>query len=211
MDHPIQLSWALANEPLYPFRAPLENAGIEQFRDGSFRTERSAFRVAIGEDGWAFPGQPPIAYAGDLINEPPRLVAEGLRGRALRDELGRRVARQFRFAALVEQLPQAENRIVPDFDQVDALGIPRPRLIYDLDQFTLQGMAAARELHDRLFDAVGVSFREHTDQHFGAGHIMGTYHMGVDPTASVVDPRQRTHDHPSAAGCSRPGARPIRR
>jgi choline dehydrogenase-like flavoprotein len=197
MDHPIQLSWALANDPLYPFRSPLENAGIEQFRDGDFRAERSAFRVAIGEDGWAFPGQPPIAYSGDLINEPRRLIDEGLRGRALREALGQRVARQFRFAALVEQMPDPENRVVPAFDQVDALGIPRPRLIYDLGEFTRQGMAAARDLHDRLFDAVGVSYREHADQHFGAGHIMGTYRMGDDPATSVVDARQRAHDHPN--------------
>ncbi len=31
--------------------------------------------------------------------------------------------------------------------------------------------------------------------HGGAGHLMGTYRMGDDPKTSVVDSRQRSHDH----------------
>lgn len=190
MDHPVQLSWALAQEPLYPYRSPLENAGIEQFRDGDFRRERSAFRVAIGEDGWSFPGMPPPTLASDLIKE-------GYRGTALRQELNERAARQFRFAALIEQLPDPQNRVTPAWDQRDVRGIPQAHISYDLDEFTRNGMAAAGNLHDRIFDAVGVTFRKHADEHFGAGHIMGTYRMGSDPRTSVVNAQQRAHDHPN--------------
>ena len=190
MDHPIQLSWALSKGPLYPYRSPLENAGIEEFRDGEFRRQRSAFRIAVGEDGWTFPGMPPTALVTDLIEE-------GFRGKALVREMNERTARQFRFAALVEQMPLPENRVTPAFDQVDAIGIPRPQIDYRLDDFAEKGLAEARRVLDQIFDAVGVTFREHGAEFFGAGHVMGTYRMGADPRTSVVDPEQRTHDHPN--------------
>ncbi len=189
MDHPIQLSWALANDPLYPYRSPLENAGIEDLRDGAFRRERSAFRIAIGEDGWSFPGTTPDVLATELIQD-------GLRGTALRTELNARTARQFRFALLVEQLPLPENRVTLA-TQTDALGLPRPQIDYRLGEFVERGMAEARQVADQLFDALGVSFREHGEGHQGAGHVMGTYRMGNDPTTSVVDREQRSHDHPN--------------
>lgn len=190
MDHPIQLSWALARDPIFPYRSPLENAGIEDFRDGDFRSERSAIRIAIGEDGWSFPGTPPDVLATDL-------VAEGYRGKALVRELNHRAARQFRFAGLVEQMPLAENRVTPAWDQLDAIGIPRPQIDYRLGEFTERGMAEARRVHDLIFDAVGVTYREHSEEFSGAGHLIGTYRMGNDPNSSVVDTEQRSHDHPN--------------
>ena len=33
MDHPTQLSWALANDALFPYRGPLATSGIENLRD----------------------------------------------------------------------------------------------------------------------------------------------------------------------------------
>ncbi|MFW5941884.1 MAG: GMC family oxidoreductase [Chloroflexota bacterium] len=190
MDHPIQLSWALAREPLFPYRSPLENAGIEEYRDGDFRSDYSAFRIAIGEDGWSFPGTPPGVLAGELIDD-------GLRGQALVDELNERAARQFRFAILMEQMPLPENRVTPAWDQVDAIGIPRPQLDYRLGDFTERGIARARDVADQLFDAIGVTFRMHGEEFFGAGHLIGTTRMGHDPNTSVVNPEQRSHDHPN--------------
>jgi choline dehydrogenase-like flavoprotein len=190
MDHPVQLSWALANEPLYPYRSPLENAGIEDFRDGPFRSERSAFRIAIGEDGWSFPGTPPTGVASELVKQ-------GLRGTALAEAVRRHIEREFRFAILVEQMPLPENRVTPAWDQVDAIGIPRPQIDYRLGEFVERGMAEGRRVADLIFDAIGVSERVHGEQFFGAGHVMGTHRMGSDPATSVVDSSQRSHDHPN--------------
>lgn len=190
MDHPVQLSWALAKEPLYPYRSPLENAGIETFRDGDFRRERSAFRMAIGEDGWSFPGTPPATLATDLIGQ-------GYRGTALVEQMNHQIARQIRFANLVEQLPDPENRIVPAFDQLDAIGIPRPRIHYRLGDFVERAMAEARRVSEQVFQAMGATVIEHSEEHEGAGHVMGTYRMGNDPQTSVVNADQRSHDHPN--------------
>lgn len=190
MDHPVQLSWALARDPIFPYRSPLENAGIEDFRDGPFRSERSAIRIAIGEDGWSFPGTPPGVLATDLIGE-------GFRGEALVREMNARAARQFRFAGLVEQMPLAENRVTPAWEQLDEIGIPRPQIDYRLGEFTERGMAEARRIHDLIFDAVGVTHRQHGEEFFGAGHLIGTYRMGHDPATSVVNVEQRSHDHPN--------------
>lgn len=190
MDHPIQLSWALAKTPLYPYRSPLENAGIEELRDGAFRRTRSAFRIAVGEDGWSFPGTTPDQLATELLKQ-------GLRGEALRAELKAQVARQFRFAILLEQMPLAENRVTPAWDRLDALGLPRPQIDYRLGEFVAKGMSEARRVADQIFDAVGVTFRHHGEEHFGAGHVMGTYRMGNDPKTAVVNHEQRSHDHPN--------------
>jgi choline dehydrogenase-like flavoprotein len=190
MDHPVQLSWALAQEPLYPYRSPLENAGIEDLRDGPSRNERAAFRMAIGEDGWSFPGTPPTTLASELI-------ASGLRGRRLVEQMNAHVARQIRFANLIEQLPDPENRVTPAFEQVDAIGIPRPRIQYRLDDYVKRGMAAAREVSEQVFAAMGASLVAHGEEHEGAGHVMGTYRMGDDPKTSVVNAEQRSHDHPN--------------
>jgi choline dehydrogenase-like flavoprotein len=190
MDHPVQLSWALAENPLYPFRSPLENAGIENFRDGAFRSERAAFRMAIGEDGWSFPGTPPPMVATELI-------AQGIRGKELVEQLNAIVSRQFRFANLIEQLPNPENRIVPAFDQVDGIGIPRPRIHYKVGEYERKGMAEARRISEMIFREMGAYHIEHGKDFEGAGHVMGTYRMGDDPATSVVNGDQRCHDHPN--------------
>jgi choline dehydrogenase-like flavoprotein len=190
MDHPAQLSWALANEPLYPYRSPLENSGIEEFRDGDFRREHSAFRMAIGEEGWSYPGTPPDVLAGNLIDQ-------GLLGQELVEAMNYQVARQVRFANLIEQMPLFENTVTPAWDQPDALGIPRPQIDYRLGEFTERARAVAKQTAEQVFNALGVSEIHHSDITFGAGHIIGTYRMGSDPRTSVVDAQQRAHDHPN--------------
>ena len=187
-DHPTQLSWALTAEPVYPYRGPLSTSGIEMLRDGVFRERRSAFRIEIGNDGWSWPFGWPTDSAKQLIDR-------GLSGAALQHALDERMQREIRFASLNEQLPDRQNRIVPDWDRLDAIGIPRPRIAYRVDRYALDGLAEARKTHDRLFDALGVTERHHAPAFKSAGHIMGTYRMGDDPKTSVADAQCRSHDH----------------
>ncbi|MDC3960476.1 GMC family oxidoreductase [Polyangium jinanense] len=188
MDHPIQLSWALAEDSLAQSRGPLSTGGIDGTRGGAFRNATAAFRVEFGNDGWTWPTGGPMSTVGELVKL-------GLRGQALAKELSRQSARQLRLSSLMEQLPDPENRIVPAMDQLDALGIPRPRISYRVDTYTRDGMSKAIGVHDQIFDALGATVREHDPEPQGAGHVMGTYRMGADPATSVVDAQCRSHEH----------------
>jgi choline dehydrogenase-like flavoprotein len=45
MDHPSVLSWALAGEPLWPYRGPMSTSGIESTRAGGWRADYASFRI----------------------------------------------------------------------------------------------------------------------------------------------------------------------
>jgi choline dehydrogenase-like flavoprotein len=187
MDHPVQVSLALARDPVYPYRGPEEISGIEHMRDGTFRMRHAAFRMPIGNDGWSFGGDTLVALAG-------KLIGGGRRGGDLAAALNHDGLRQVRLAALIEQLPNPDNRVTLA-EQRDALGLPRPRITYHYDEYTLGAVGEARRLAGLVFDGLGATQRQHVASLFGAGHIMGTYRMGTDARDSVVDTFGRTHDH----------------
>ncbi|MEO1191145.1 MAG: GMC family oxidoreductase [Pseudomonadota bacterium] len=188
MDHPIQLSWALAPEPVWPYRGPLSTAGIETFRSGGFRSSRPASRLEFGNDGWSWPTGAPITTA-------ERLAKSGLTGLALQEALRQEASRHLRLSTLVEQLPAAENRIDLAPDQRDHYGVPRPRVHYRVGDYARAGLLHAEQHQDAIFRKMGASDIQHADDFSGAGHIMGTARMGEDPDTSVVDADLRAHDH----------------
>ena len=97
------------------------------------------------------PGTPPTALASELI-------AAGVRGQALAEQMNAIVSRQIRFADLIEQLPDPEDRIVPCFDQVDALGLPPPA--YSLPAGRLYPpwhRRRARHVSELIFQTMGAS------------------------------------------------------
>jgi choline dehydrogenase-like flavoprotein len=189
MDHPCQLSYALANDPMGPYRAPLSTAGIEQLRDGAERATRAAFRIEIGNDGWSWPGKDPVSWAVDLIEQ-------GAWGVDLYDQIAKLNVRAVRLSALCEQVPNPESRVTVS-DKLDAIGLPRPQLNYIIDDYTKAGLAAARDQFTALFDALGTTQITHSDFIYGAGHVMGTCRMGTDKSSSVTDSFGRTWDHPN--------------
>jgi choline dehydrogenase-like flavoprotein len=88
---------------------------------------------------------------------------------------------------------------VPDDTKRDALGLPRPRIAYKLDDYTLAGLAFARRVHEDAFVRMKSSHIHHnTDSEFqGAGHVLGTARMGRDAKSAVVDADLRAFDHPN--------------
>ena len=190
MDHPIQLSWALAGEPVWPYRGPISTSGIENLRDGAERRDRASLRIQISNDGWNWP-------TGGAATLPRALAAAGLRGTPLRTAVAHQTAHHVQLAALTEQLPAAANRIVLDAAERDGHGVPLPRIYYDIGDYARAGLAAARAVHDDVFARLGATDVQHGADFQGAGHIIGTCRMGADGDAAVVDPELRSHDHPN--------------
>jgi len=164
-------------------RGPLQLAGIDALREGDFRSERSAFRFEIGHS------------VGNPFELARTLIAEGrLVGKELIERIGTTAPYQVGVSSLTEQLPNPENRVVPDDTEVDALGIPRPRLIYSHDDYTRDGLQTAIQFHHEILNAMGATGTFDSGV-YGVGHLMGTYLMGDDPATSVTDRSGRTHDH----------------
>ena len=190
MDHPTQLSWALAAEKLGNYRGPLSTAGIESGRAGDWRAERPSFRIQLGNEGWSWPTGAPYTTVDDLVKR-------GLRGVALDQAIADHSARELTLVYMTEQLPSPENRIVPDFDRRDPIGLPRPRIHYQLDDYTRRGQEHARALHQQIFEALHCTEIHHDTQNQPAGHLLGTTRMGSEPGSSVVSAELRAHDHPN--------------
>ncbi len=208
MDHPFLISWALVDEPLGTFRGPGSTSGIETLRDGPYRAAHAAFRTDIDNWGFGILGSP-----GTDVND--GVFTDGLHGAALRDRLADTVPRQLLLGFLLEQLPDPGNRVTigRPGEWTDALGLPRPILHYDFDDYIRAGAAAARSCAEQWFSALGAD--DLTDfgsgcppvlhQAFdwkgrplatmGAGHLCGTHRLGDNPATSVVDTDQRSWDH----------------
>ena len=151
----------------------------------------------------------PITPPGTTNSEPSLRLG----GTALALAVNNRLTRQFRLGCLVEQAPQAGNRVTFDSGYTDGLGLPRPKISYGLDEYTLRGFASARQTCSAIYRGIGATeFTDFSDKKylagyfeyngesyasFGAGHLMGTHRMGNNPKTSVVDANQRAHDHPN--------------
>jgi choline dehydrogenase-like flavoprotein len=190
MDHPSQLTWALAAEPLGAFRGPLSTAGIEWMRAGDWRGDHAAFRIQLSNRGWEWPRATPDSTVRDLIQR-------GLRGAELDRALADHSSREINLVPMAEQLPVPENRIVPDFDRRDAIGVPRPRITYRIDDYSKRGLEHGRRIVREINKAMKVTDAHEAPDYVSAGHVMGTYRMGHDPKQSVVSADQCAHDHPN--------------
>ncbi len=187
-DHPAVLIDGLAPQAIYPFLAPFSTAGIDDFRLGKFRKEYASFRIEFHNDGWAFPegGFQPLLQ---------RLTSKGLYGKQLKEEFNKTVSKQVIISILTEMLPNPENRIIPSTEKFDAIGIPHPEIHFNLDDYTKKGFAVGREKSFEILKLSGCEELKTIDKWFGAGHIMGTYRMGINPKSSVVDANLTSHDH----------------
>jgi choline dehydrogenase-like flavoprotein len=200
MDHPGFELTGLFPEPLYPFRGPQSTLCIESFRDGDFRRAGGAFRMTIGNDGWGRTEPPALAL--------DHLMWDSARGRFIRfgkrlqQAVADRVTRMGRISYSTEQLPDPSNRVELS-DQLDPLGIPRPKITYRLDDYSKRALSYGFEVARRIWahlEAQGaeeINPNQPTFDYNGAGHIMGTMRMGAAASNSIVDVDGRAHEHPN--------------
>ena len=142
----------------------------------------------------------------DLID----LVESGGRyGESLRQGLVDRVSRQLQLAFMVEVPADPSNRVTVDPAFTDTLGNMRPILTYDIPDYTMRGVAYARQLSKRIFARLGAEDHTEYDPDFwgyavhggegyeirGGNHLAGTHMMGRDPSTSVVNVDQRCWDY----------------
>src|SRR5713101_5556398 len=143
MDHPIKQSFALAPNPVFPYRGPQTTSDIAAFRDGDFRERYAGFKTSIKNDGWSTTktGSP----RGNFI--PPKdptgnqsangtildfVENWGHFGTSLREKLRDHATRQITLNSACEQLPVETNSVTLSANK-DGLGIPRPMIQYRLD------------------------------------------------------------------------------
>lgn len=212
MDHPELLAWGTSeNGPLWPLRGPLATSGIEDMRTGAFRSQRAAFRMEMGNDGWLWPANAPESNVENAVD------TKGMFGKPLRQALLDQVSHQFRFGILVEQLPEYENRVTIDPAFKDVMDNYRPIIYYDLSSYTKAGFLSASNTAQAIFHKANIkdasAYTPNQSGFFtyngvdlsfnGAGHYAGTHCMGSTPENSVVNPKQRTWKHPNLylVGC----------
>ena len=160
MDHPLYLSWSLFNDKAYGYRGPLATSGIESLRDGPFRSQRAAWRVEIGNEGWNFSIGDPWTTVEDFVTganasqlNPKQQV---LFGDALVATLNDVFPRQWRMGFLVEQTPEPTNRITLSDRLTDGLGLPRPVIHYDLSDYTKLGFVYAEIFARQVYQRMGL-------------------------------------------------------
>ncbi|GAB5419333.1 MAG: GMC family oxidoreductase [Crocinitomicaceae bacterium] len=204
MDHLVMLTWGLTPEPVYPYRGPGSTTNISSFRDGSFRDKWSAWISPLDNWGWQWPAFSP----GSDLSE---FLAEGLFGEDLRQAMGDRLSRQVLFHFEIEQMPCPDNRVTINNEYLDVLGIPRPIVHYNVNEYEMKAMEQAKIASDQMFERLGVEdftkYRASDNDTVvynnvryafnGAGHIVGTHRMGDTPEDSVTNSYCKSWEHPN--------------
>ncbi|WP_025742024.1 GMC family oxidoreductase [Aquimarina pacifica] len=203
MDHPYLLTWGLLPEIAGTTRGTICTSGISDIRNGDFRTEQAAFAVDIHNDGWGWATGSPTTNLEDIVDNKNKF------GKDLRNELVHQISKQLLLANMVEMMPDPCNRITVNPKYVDQLGNPRPIVTMQIPEYTMKGIAYARQMSRQIFQRLGaedysvygtddygyVKYKGEGYAIRGGNHLAGTHIMGTDATNSVVDAKQKSWDH----------------
>lgn len=212
------------DKPLYPYRGPVSATGaFGQWRDGAFRKDYASIAPFILNSAFKFGIGP--------LNQAEEGIKQGLWGPELLNYVNKRTAHQLNLHSTIEMLPIAENRVTLPKDPnrsdyiPDSIGLPRPVVNFQLDDYTLKGCRKAWSWHLKVFDAIGVKtvldtpMPADTDKNWeafvkgefndpakpkqnyqlsltsGDAVIAGTVCMGDDPKTAVVNAHCQSFDH----------------
>ena len=168
-------------DPVYFGRGPLRTQYINSYRDQPSRRTQSAAFVTVEN-------------TPELFSSTIELLEQKLLPPELDAAINHRVKHETEFFAIIEQLPQPENRIAINWNNRDSAGQPRIHLYYGLTDYERHGLAAMRESFSSYASVLGAKWVKEWDN-MASNHLAGTLRMGTDSTASVVDPDGRSHDH----------------
>jgi len=203
MDHAYLLCWALMPEACGTMRGTICTGGIVDLRGGSFRRRQAAFSVDIHNDGWGWAVGSPYSDLTTMVD------AENKFGPALRRDLADRITRQLQLAFMIEVLPHQSNRVSVDPAYTDQLGNMRPVISYSIPDYTMRGVAYARQFARLMFQRLGAAdYTTYDPTDFGyvtyegegyvirgGNHLAGTHVMGTNKHNSVVNSELRSWDH----------------
>jgi choline dehydrogenase-like flavoprotein len=97
--------------------------------------------------------------------------------------------------AILEDLPDPENRVTLDPVLRDSNGIPAPRIVYRLNENSRRMVDFAIARGTEVLKAAGAyAVESEGPLPYGGWHLMGTARMGADPRRSVVNEWGRAHD-----------------
>ena len=186
MTHPTLIYNAIAKDPVWPGRGPIQQGTINDRRDGPHRSQYAASRYST------------LQRAPNL-GVTDRLLAQGIIGRELDERIRYDSARTVSIPANLEMLPVPSNRVTLS-DRKDSLGLPTPRIHFEVDDYARNGTVVMREDFERFDKVFGVEPRANTGNNNTnslslPSHIMGSTIMGEDAQTSVVDAQCRCHDH----------------
>ncbi len=132
----------------------------------------------------------------DGVDVAKQLIAQGMRGQDLSRELNRIVSRHLRLNSSAEILPDPENRLTLA-EARDTAGVPKPKVSVTMDAYTRPGLARSEEINREVLKRLGSNEVRSNEPYLSNAIIGGTARMGTDPRSSVVDPYQRSHQHPN--------------
>ena len=203
MDHAYLLTWGLMPQVCGTMRGTNCTGGIVALRGGAFRRRQAAFAVDIHNDGWGWAKGAPYTDVVRMVEESSKF------GHDLRRALVDKITRQLQLAFMVDMPPEESNRVSVDPAYTDQLGNMRPVISFAIPEYTMRGIAYARDFAKLVFQRLGVDDHTHYEEsdygyvtHEGEGyeirggnHLGGTHVMGTSKTNSVVDQHQRSWDH----------------
>ena len=97
--------------------------------------------------------------------------------------------------AILEDLPDPDNRVTIDPVLRDSSGIPAPRITYRLNENSQRMVDFAIARGTEVLKAAGAyAVESEGPLPYGGWHLMGTARMGTDPRRSVVNEWGRAHD-----------------
>jgi choline dehydrogenase-like flavoprotein len=183
MDHLIFFNNFRMNTPVYGGRGPQSVSGVMTGRDGAFRYRHAAVKLFLSNDINI------QEIALQTINNPEHIhdVIDVLKDVTIHHGC---------LGGELEQLPRAHNRVTLDTDRLDPLGLPLPRIHYQIDDYIKNGLDVWLKFAQDLIVKMGAQQISSAISH-SSHHPSGTARMGHDPRYSVVDQNCRSHDHPN--------------